>query len=123
MGNTSISYMYRDASNWKRFNTIILEGELKPQDIDFIFDCLEDQLLFLPEQVGLPTLQKDWESLDERDHVWHELDRKDIRLVNESPTTFMTAKAFLEKFRPVYFKGWDVSSAVRNLRKNDEDKQ
>jgi hypothetical protein len=120
MANTAFSYMYRDASNWKRFETVILEDELTPQDINLILNCLEDQSLFLPEQVGLPALQKGWETLNEDDHVWHELKRDDIQIVNESPTISTTTRELVEKFRLVYSKGWDVSKADGDLWEDAE---
>ena len=40
--NTEIEYLYRDASNYKKWNTAVLIGELSEADQQTILDCLQD---------------------------------------------------------------------------------
>lgn len=115
MANTQITYMYRDASNWKQFETVVLAGEMTPEEIDLILRRLEDGNLFLPEQVGLPRLQFRWPTLNEDDHVYHELTREDIEIVDLPPTIEMSAKELVENFRNVK---WDVVESVKTLWSN-----
>lgn len=105
MANTQITYMYRDASNWKQFETVVLAGAMSQEDIDLIISKLEDGDLFIPEQVGLPRLQFRWPTLNEDDHVYHELKREDFKIVDLPPTLEITAKELVENFRNV---NWDI---------------
>ncbi len=115
MANTQITYMYRDASNWKEFETVILAGEMSQEDIDLIIGKLEDSNLFMPEQVGLPRLQLKWPTLNEDDHVYHELTREDFEIVDLPPTVEMTAKELVENFRTVE---WDIVASIKTLWSN-----
>lgn len=105
MANTQITYMYRDASNWKQFETVVLAGAMSQEDIDLIISKLEDGDLFIPEQVGLPRLQFRWPTLNEDDHVYHELKREDFEIVDLPPTLEITAKELVENFHNV---NWDI---------------
>lgn len=115
MANTQIEYMYRDASNWKQFETVVLAGEMSEEDINLIIGNLEFGDLFMPEQVGLPRLQFRWPTLNDDDHVYHELKREDIKIVDLPPTIEMTAKELVENFRNV---DWDVRWSHWTLWKN-----
>ena len=46
--NTHISYMYRDASNYKQYNEAIVEGELSLEDQNTILGCLDESEIFHP---------------------------------------------------------------------------
>ena len=53
--NTKISYLYRDASNYKVGNTAVVAGEISEKDQKYIFGhCLDDDEWFIPHKVGLP---------------------------------------------------------------------
>ena len=55
--NTRINYMYRDASNYKSFNTAVVGGILSETDQHAIYYCCDDdagQRYFIPHLVGLP---------------------------------------------------------------------
>ena len=54
MKNTKIGYLYRDASNYKKWNEVVIRGSISPEQIDIIIGCLDDELHFIPRQVGLP---------------------------------------------------------------------
>lgn len=111
--NTQIQYTYRDASNWKQHEVVVLEGELSTEDIDFIMGKLESAMWFLPEQVGLPRLQPRWGILNNDDHIWHELLREDIRSIALPPTIAMTAQQLVENFRNVH--AWDIVKSDSSL--------
>lgn len=56
--NTKISYLYRDASNYKVPNECIVRGLLTDEQTKAILDCL-DMDNFIPSQVGLPERRFD----------------------------------------------------------------
>ncbi|MGH8454094.1 MAG: hypothetical protein ACRESW_06045 [Nevskiales bacterium] len=69
-------YLYRDASNYKVRGFVLLEGDATREMIKEIYKKLDSRMYFIPEQVGLPAIQKDLfqysggPNVD--DHVWHE---------------------------------------------------
>lgn len=67
--NTKISYLYRDASNWKVHNECVIKGVLSPAQIKTILDCCDCEY-FIPSNVGLP--EKRFEKWTEDDHIWFE---------------------------------------------------
>lgn len=70
--NTKISYLYRDASNYKIQNECIVRGLLTDAQIKAILDCCEAGD-FIPSQVGLP--ERRFSRFDpQEDHCWFELD-------------------------------------------------
>jgi hypothetical protein len=79
-------YQYRDASNYKEFGELLLEGIFSEKDLEtmhsLMYDCGQ---FFVPEEVGIPPLQpKLWEKYDgknEDDHDWHSIEC--VRLANE----------------------------------------
>lgn len=69
--NTKISYLYRDASNYKVPNECIVRGLLTDEQTKAILDCL-DMDNFIPSQVGLP--ERRFDRFDpEEDTCWFEL--------------------------------------------------
>lgn len=89
--NTKLSYMYRDANNYKQWEEIVFAGVLKDEEklkkIKFI-----DGEFFIPGKVDLPDLQERFCAEDpEADHAWHEWhgietteeDPKDSRDIND----------------------------------------
>lgn len=69
-------YLYRDASNYKVWGNVILEGEVTQQQLADIRRSLESDQYFIPEQIGVPALQEQLFAFSggatDDDHVWHE---------------------------------------------------
>ncbi len=42
--NTLITYQYRDAANYKEFDTVIIHGQLSLSDIDILVEFEEDHI-------------------------------------------------------------------------------
>ena len=57
--NTKISYLYRDADNYKRYNECIVAGTLSANQICTILDCCDMGEYFIPGPVGLPDRRFD----------------------------------------------------------------
>lgn len=53
--NTKIELLYRDASNYKQFDEVVLEGQLTDQQIANIKEHLHDGEALIAREVGLPT--------------------------------------------------------------------
>ena len=67
--NTKISYLYRDADNYKRYNECIVAGTLSANQICTILDCCDMGEYFIPGQVGLP--ERRFDPYDpQADHGW-----------------------------------------------------
>jgi hypothetical protein len=73
--NTLISYMYRDAGNYKQFRDVVAAGRITREQFDRFVENLDEGFRFVPGQVGLPDLQgmfdDGWD--DDLDHPYHEL--------------------------------------------------
>jgi hypothetical protein len=68
-------YLYRDASNYKAWGSLLLEGSATKEDIGELRARLDGGEFFIAEQVGIPTLYAElWKLSDgpsDDDHVWH----------------------------------------------------
>ncbi|MCR4313072.1 MAG: hypothetical protein NUV58_02395, partial [Candidatus Roizmanbacteria bacterium] len=62
--NTLITYQYRDASNFKESDTVIIRGLLSINDIE---EYLYEKEYFIPSEIGLKDLQP--ENLNQDDHI------------------------------------------------------
>lgn len=103
--NTRISYMYRDADNYKMYHEEVLRGEITPQQLMTIVCCLNEKEYFIPHQVGLPEIR--FEQVTERDHPWFELcPEQDFSSTNAEPTIEMTVDELVERFLAAKDK-WD----------------
>ena len=73
--NTRISYMYRDACNFKQFEEVVIRGRVSLEEVK---PYLDECRIFIPGQIGLPELQKrfgeqGFKFPTEDDHEFHEL--------------------------------------------------
>lgn len=113
--NTKINYMYRDASNYKQHQNVIVKGELTDDQIQKIYascdeypdkdkpfdpEC-EEPIYFIPQQVGLPEIR--FEKTTSDDHCWFEM--QTIELTDEAPTIDMSADEIFRNFEDVRL--WD----------------
>ena len=93
--NTKISYLYRDASNYKVYNDAVVRGEAAKEQAKEIFSCLQDGEYFIPGQVGLPESRFD--DITEDDHAWFEL--LCLENTKEAPNVDMDVSEILERFQ------------------------
>jgi hypothetical protein len=106
--NTSITYQYRDASNYKEFDTVIICGILSLNDIK---KYLYDKEFFIPSEIGLKDLQP--ENLNQDDHIWHEI--LETKNTHEKPTANITAKKIIANFRKASLEEWNILEASKRL--------
>ena len=106
--NTKISYMYRDADNYKIYHSEVLSGEISQQQIEEITACLNDGEYFIPHQVGLA--EKRFDTITESDHPWFELHPEcDFSHTHENPTIDLSVCKLVDRFKKA--KGhWDETA-------------
>lgn len=96
--NTRISYLYRDADNYKMQNSCVVTGRITEAQIAEIMSCLDYGEYFIPRQVGLP--EKRFDRLDEQvDHCWFELNADGFEVTENVSDIDMTVRQLLELFR------------------------
>lgn len=107
-------YLYRDGGNWKTLGSLLLRGPLIDSR-QFLEASCESDLLFVAEQVGVPSLcARHWEDCGDGpsdiDHAYHEF--VDLRPANvvERATLPVTGslEELLARFRRASGR-WDVS--------------
>lgn len=64
-------YLYRDASNYKSWGSLLLEGRATEIELEQLRAQLNCDEFFIAEQVGIPTLYDELWSPTEDEHVWH----------------------------------------------------
>ena len=72
-------YCYRDASNYRAHEWLLLAGSATPENDTAIRETLIDSTWFVAEQAGIPTLYHRLEHYSggptDDDHCWHEFVR------------------------------------------------
>ncbi len=96
MKNTRISYLYRDASNYKQHNEVIVPGTFTPEQIETIIGCLDAGEYFIPVQIGFPEVRFD--DITEDDHCWFELCRDGFEETDVEANIDMSPDEVVEKF-------------------------
>ena len=95
--NTKIRYLYRDGSNYKVHNSVIVSGIFYSDEIRTITSCLIDGEYFIPSQVGLP--EKRFDQITEDDVNWFELYTPYcFEETNELSNVELTTKELVQKF-------------------------
>lgn len=80
--NTRIYYLYRDASNYKQQNSIVVLGPCDDDIVDRICACLQDGEYFVPDDVGFPVERfGEW---TEDDHAFCEMDDTSFELTEDA---------------------------------------
>jgi hypothetical protein len=68
--------MYRDASNYKAYGTLLLTGGYTEADMQQIRDVCEEDVYFIAEQIGVAALYEQLykysDGPTDDDHVFHE---------------------------------------------------
>ena len=96
--NTKISYLYRDADNYKMPNECVIAGTLTAEQTCTIKDCCDMGEYFIPRQVGLP--ERRFDRYDPTvDHCWFELNEDSFSETTELPTIALTATEMVNRFK------------------------
>ena len=94
--NTRVNYDYRDASNYKCTNSIVVHGEISEDQVKTILDCCDGEN-FIPEQIGWDLL-RGWD-ITEDDHCYAELDSNSFEPTDDDATSDMTVDEMVQAFR------------------------
>ena len=93
-GNTKIRYLYRDADNYKIWNTCIVKGILTEAEQAEMRSCCDSGEYFYPHLVGLPEEKYEGSYADV---PWLELEG--FEQTDQKPDVALTTKELLERFR------------------------
>jgi hypothetical protein len=100
-------YLYRDASNYKAWGGLLLSGIPSQSDISALQACLESDVYFVAEQVGIPAVYKElWDLFGGRtsdDHALHEFVALRVATASERNTLplFGELSSLLKTFKSV----------------------
>lgn len=108
--NTIISFLYRDACNYKVFNTCVVKGQLSHEQARTIMDSLDMGEYFIPEQIGLPVER--FGSVTEDDHCWCELEADFYKPTDAPATVDMFVEQLAANFAAAKGKWDDVKYAL-----------
>ena len=116
MKNTEVTFLYRDASNYKEYITVVLKGEITKEQITSVMTSLVDDMYFIPEQIGLP-IRRPMGTITIDDHCFCELYENDFSITDEDistnvdyeelPENGITVEEFVKKFTDVGSTGCD----------------
>ena len=99
--NTRIDYLYRDGSNYKQPNSIVVPGRYSEEQIKTIISCLdfglEGQVYFVPRKVGFP--EKRFDKITDDDVLVFELTEFDFEPTSEKPQIESTPEEIVELFK------------------------
>lgn len=94
--NTRLTYLYRDADNYKKLNTIVIAGEMSEKQQQTILSCLMDGEHFIPSVVGLP--EERFGSWTEADHIWFELEAGFATQTESKAQLKITTQELVDRF-------------------------
>lgn len=98
MANTRLWYSYKPHTGAPVTDCLVLDGELSAEDLESIRQTLHQGVHFIPDQVGLPSLN----NADADAHAWHKLDVSVISATTQRPSVLnITAKAIAHRFQNV----------------------
>ena len=110
--NTRMTYLYRDASNYKQGNEVVLAGTITEEQKKIIakalfdFDVRHQIGYFIPAQIGLPEVR--FEEVTENDYCFFELCmNKDFSETGYVPTVEMTVEDVTRAIAKAGNDGWD----------------
>lgn len=95
--NTKISYLYRDASNYKVPNECVVRGRITARQIREIISYCDEENYFIPAQVGMP--EEKFSDTTEDDHCWFEIREDSFAMTHQPPTEDMAVCELLDAFR------------------------
>ena len=108
--NTKIYYLYRDGSNYKKPNSIVVPGRYTEEQIQTIISCLNEGQWFVPHKVGFP--EEKFEEETEADHPWFELYACDFDETSESPQIEKTPEEIVQLFLQAKDNWLDLSQMI-----------
>lgn len=115
--NTLISYLYRDASNYKVWNACVIPGLITQEQIKQIMQTLIDGENFIPSLVGMPESRFD--SWTEDDTDWFELYESSFTPVDQDATLDIPPDELVARFRKAGSTNW-AFSRTKSIKEEKE---
>jgi hypothetical protein len=117
--NIKLTYLYRDAANYKAWGTVIFANHerLALDDIEKrIRRCLFDEVLFVADQVCIPNvfLFTEW-PFSKDDHFYHEFDSVKFTAEQATDLQARSITKFIEQFEGAYRNGWHPEYGVSHI--------
>jgi hypothetical protein len=104
--NTRFDYLYRDASNYKQWGSIVFAGSLTPAMLERLTRSLESSEFFIADQVRVPEVFHDtWPSYDD-DHCWHEWAGFELTDCDADDRFGRTIEQFVGEVEAASVAGW-----------------
>lgn len=115
--NTLFTYLYRDASNYKQWGSVVFGGEC-PESLKQRFEAaLEGGEFFIADQIRIPELFPDtWPGYDD-DHCWHESAGFETVIDSADDALSRTIEQFVDETERAASAGWRVFDPLRRLSK------
>lgn len=105
--NTRINYLYRDGSNYKVHNSIVVSGQMTQEMIAACLDACDEGEYFIPSQVNLPEAKFEVETED--DTPWFELNVNDFEPTFQHPEDDrLTTEKLVEDFKMAAEHHWMI---------------
>ena len=103
-----MSYLYRDAGNYKNHGEVVFPGETTPELEERLQAALEDGENFIAAQIGVPEVflygRNRYAVEPDSDHCWHELGG--ITKTDEEPTDPRPFAEFVACVEAASREGW-----------------
>ena len=110
MSNARFEYLYRDASNYKAWGSVVFAGEMTDDLACRLLRALESTEFFIAHQVRIPELFRGLQSwpLEQDDHCWHEFSC--IEATNETANDRhrRTIEEFIIELEEQSASGWQI---------------
>lgn len=103
MPYVAFDYLYRDASNYKAFGSVYLQGSLTNEDIRALQACLIDDEFFVAQAIPIPALDSQLFDLscgpNDDDHQWHTFEAfRELDHLTPGMEIWGSVEAFLAAF-------------------------
>lgn len=105
--NTLITYLYRDACNYKVHNEAVVKGLMTQEQEQRILNSLLDGEYFIPHLVGLP--EERFATVTEDDHPYFEY--QSLSPTNAPASCDMDVEELVKAFEK-YAKNWEIAAAI-----------
>ena len=110
--NSRFGYIYRDASNWKKYGEVVFAGAPDEGLVQRLVATLDSGELFIAEQVRVPDLFfDDWPD-EQEDHCWHEF--HGLKATDQAPTDEFSRsiEEFVTECEDAARPGWRIFDAM-----------
>lgn len=95
--NTRIDYLYRDKSNYKSHQTVIINGLLTNDQITEILRSLPSHTYFIPEYLDFPS-DRNWDFDPQVDDAFWEIDKHSFSETTAKPTIECAPDDIVKRF-------------------------